>query len=102
MKGIAGALSRALRTLGLEGGVARAGALDAWPAVSAKLLGAEAERCRAIRVDGDTLVLVVPSSAHAAEIRLRERELVGALTVAAPSSGVCRLRCAPAGDGGAP
>ncbi|MBM4420971.1 MAG: DUF721 domain-containing protein [Chloroflexi bacterium] len=95
MKPIAGALGRALRTLGLESGVSRVQAVDAWPAVATATLGAEGAHVRALRVDGDTLVLLVPTSSHAAEVRLREGALIAALIAAAPSSGVRRLRCAP-------
>ena len=70
MRPIARGVTRALQALGLSRDVARA--------------------------DGDTLVVVVPSSHWAGEIRLRERDLIAALQAHAPSSGIVRLRPTPA------
>lgn len=95
MRPLGGAVQKALRALGLETGVARADALDAWPAVAGSVLGADAARTRAVRVEGDTLVVAVPTSHWAAELRLRERALVSGLRERAPAAGVRRIRAVP-------
>jgi predicted nucleic acid-binding Zn ribbon protein len=59
------------------------------------VLGADAVTTRALRADGDTLVVLVPTAQWAGEIRLRERELLRALADRAPASGITRLRCVP-------
>jgi predicted nucleic acid-binding Zn ribbon protein len=92
---LAGAVNRALRALRLDGDVARADAVRAWPDAAARVLGPDARETRAVRADGDTLVVVVPTSHWAGEIRLRERELIAALAASAPASGITRLRPAP-------
>jgi len=93
---IARGVTRALQALGLSRDVARADAVRAWPEAAASVLGADAHETRAVRADGDTLVVVVPSSHWAGEIRLRERDLIAALQARAPSSGIARLRPTPA------
>ena len=95
MKPIGRAVDRALQALHLDRDVARADAIRAWPRAAARVLGPDAAETRAIRADGDTLVVVVPTSGWAGEIRLRERELIAALTALAPSSGIVRIRPAP-------
>jgi hypothetical protein len=59
------------------------------------VLGADAVTTRAVRTDGDTLVILVPTAQWAGEIRLRERELIRALAQRAPASRIARLRCVP-------
>jgi predicted nucleic acid-binding Zn ribbon protein len=59
------------------------------------VLGADAATTRALRADGDTLVVLVPTAQWAGEIRLRERELLRALADRAPASRIARLRCVP-------
>jgi hypothetical protein len=95
MRPIARAIQTALRTLGIERDVARADALRAWPAAAMAVLGDDAVSTRAVRTDGDTLVVLVPTAQWAGEIRLRERELLRALTDRAPASRIARLRCVP-------
>ena len=95
MKPIGRAVDRALRALHLDRDVARADAMRAWPRAAARVLGPDAAQTRAIRAEGDTLVVIVPTSHWAGEIRLRERELIAALDDLAPASGVTRLRPAP-------
>jgi len=95
MRPIARAVDRALHALRLDRDVARADAVRAWPEVAAHVLGADASETRAVRADGDTLVVVVPTSHWAGEIRLRERELIAALASAAPASGITHVRPAP-------
>lgn len=95
MRPIARAVDRALHALRLDRDVARADAVRAWPQAAARVLGPDAGATRAVRADGDTLVVVVPTSHWAGEIRLRERELIAALAAAAPGSGITRLRPAP-------
>jgi len=95
MKPITGALERTLRALGIDRDVARADAVRQWREAAAEVLGADAATTRALRTDGDTLVIVVPTAQWAGEIRLREREILGVLARRAPSSRIARLRCVP-------
>ncbi|HUQ42268.1 MAG TPA: DciA family protein [Candidatus Limnocylindrales bacterium] len=95
MKPLARVLDRALRSLGMDRDVARADAVRAWSAAAASVLGADASGTRAVRAEGDTLVVTVPTAAWAGEIRLRERELITALGQRAPQSGITRVRTLP-------
>ena len=95
MRPIARAIESALRTLGIDRDVARADAVRAWSAAATTILGADAVTTRAVRTDGDTLVVLVPTAQWAGEIRLRERELLVALADRAPASRIARLRCMP-------
>jgi predicted nucleic acid-binding Zn ribbon protein len=95
MRPIARAIQGALRTLGIDQGVARADAVRAWHAAATTVLGADAVGTRAVRTDGDTLVVLVPTAQWAGEIRLRERELLRALADRAPASRIAHLRCIP-------
>ena len=95
MRPLARAVDRALHALGMDRDVARADAVRAWPNAAVRVLGADATATRAIRADGDTLVVIVPTAHWAGEIRLRERELIAALDGLAPSSGITRIRPAP-------
>ena len=95
MRPIARAIQSALRTLGIDQDVARADAVRAWHGAATKVLGADAVSTRALRADGDTLVVLVPTAHWAGEIRLRERDLLQALADRAPASRIARLRCVP-------
>jgi predicted nucleic acid-binding Zn ribbon protein len=95
MRPIARAIQGALRTLGIDQGVARADAVRAWQIAATTVLGADAVSTRALRADGDTLVVLVPTAQWAGEIRLRERELLRAIADRAPASRIARLRCVP-------
>ncbi len=95
MKPLAGAVARALQALHLHGGVDRATAILGWSKAVTHVFGPAAVSVRAVRVDDTTLVVVVPDSGWAGEIRLRERDLVAALRVSAPRAGIVRIRCAP-------
>lgn len=95
MRPIARAIQSALRSLGIERDVARADAVRVWRAAAAAVLGPDAARTRAVRTDGDTLVVLVPTAQWAGEIRLRERELLRAVADRAPASNITRLRCVP-------
>jgi len=95
MRPIGRAIQGALRTLGIDREVARVDAVRAWPAAATTVLGADAVSTRAVRADGDTLVVLVPTAQWAGEIRLRERELLRALADRAPASRIARLRCVP-------
>jgi hypothetical protein len=95
MRPIARAIQSALRTLGIDQGVARADAVRSWHAAATTVLGADAVRTRAVRADGDTLVVLVPTAQWAGEIRLRERELLRALADRAPASRIAHVRCVP-------
>jgi hypothetical protein len=95
MRPIARAIQSALRTLGIDRDVARADAVRVWHAAATTVLGADAVSTRAVRADGDTLVVLVPTAQWAGEIRLRERELLRALADYAPASRIARLRCVP-------
>lgn len=92
---LAGAVDRLLRGLGIADDVARVEAIDAWPSVAVAVLGPDAGTTRAVRIDGSTLVVTVPTSAWSAEIRLRESEIVAQLRAAAPRSGIVRVRPVP-------
>lgn len=100
MRQLGGAVRRTLQALHLDRDVERATALGAWPDAIASVLGPTAREVRAIRVDAETLVVLVPDTGWAGEIRLREREIVAALRAGAPRCGVTRLRCAPANERG--
>jgi predicted nucleic acid-binding Zn ribbon protein len=93
---LARAIDRLLHGLGIATDVARVEAIDAWPAVAAAILGPDATGTRAIRTEGTTLVVTVPSPAWASEIRLREAELLARLGREAPRSGITALRTVPA------
>lgn len=95
MRPLGGAVQRVLRALGLEAGLAQADAIEAWADVATTIIGADAARTRAIRVEGGTLVVAVPTAQWAAEIRLRERTLVAALRERVPGGGVSRIRAVP-------
>jgi len=95
MKPISRALDRTLRALGVDRDVARADALRAWRAVAVETLGADAAATRAIRADGDTLVVAVPTPDWAGEIRLREATLVSSLARHAPGSDIAHIRSVP-------
>lgn len=96
MKPLRGAVERLLRGLGLAEGVARSGAVDAWGHAATAVLGADAGATRALDVDGRTLVVAVPDPAWAAEIRLRERDLVTSILEHAPECGITSIRSIPA------
>jgi len=95
MRPLAAALARALRSLHLDTDVARADAVRAWTAVATQVIGADAARTIALRVDEGTLVVAVPTVQWAAEIRLRERQLVDELASLAPRSGIIKIRSVP-------
>ena len=95
MRPLARAIQSALRTLGIEGDVARVDAVRMWHAAATEVLGADAVGTRAVRADGDTLVVLVPTTQWAGEIRIRERDLLRALAARAPASHITRLRCVP-------
>lgn len=92
MRPLGGAVQRVLRALGIEDDLARADAVTSWPEVAREVIGADADRTRAIRVEEHTLVVAVPTAQWAAEIRLRERELVRRLPAA---GGIRRIRSVP-------
>lgn len=95
MKPVARAVDRLLRGLGIASEVARAAAADRWPAVAREVLGDDADATRAVAVDGATLLVAAPTSAWAAEIRLREADLLRALARAAPESAIRAIRTVP-------
>lgn len=96
MRPVSRAVDRLLRGLGIAAEVDRAGAIDRWPAAARAVLGEDAATTRAVAVDGATLVVAVPTSAWASEIRLREAALVTELRRAAPKSGIRAIRTVPA------
>lgn len=95
MKPIARALDHALRALGIDRDVARADAARVWTEAAVSVFGADARVTRAVRADGDTLVVTVPTAQWAGEVRLREPELIAALRLRAPESGITRVRTVP-------
>lgn len=96
MRPLGGAVERVLRALGIDLDVARAGALEAWVPAAAAVIGSDAGRTRAVRVEGSTLVVAVPTAQWAVEIHLRERALLDELRRRAPRSGIERIRSVPA------
>lgn len=100
LRPISRVVDQVLRGLGIATEVARIDATRAWPAVAAATLGSGAELTKAVRVDGTTLVVAVPTSAWASEIRLRETELLERLAAASPRSGITSLRAVPSASGG--
>jgi predicted nucleic acid-binding Zn ribbon protein len=96
MRPVSRAVDRLLRGLGIATDVARVAAVDRWAAVAREVLGEDADRTRAIAVDGTTLIVAVPTSAWAAEIRLREATLLAGLARAAAASGIRAIRTVPA------
>jgi predicted nucleic acid-binding Zn ribbon protein len=96
MKPLAAAIARALRTLGLDNDVAKADAVRAWTGVASAVIGPDATRTKALRMDEGTLVVAVPTVQWATEIRLREEELVAELASRAPRSGIAKIRSVPA------
>jgi predicted nucleic acid-binding Zn ribbon protein len=93
---LAAAVARALRALHLDSDVAKADAMRAWTAAASTVIGPDAARTTALRVDEGTLVVAVPTVQWAAEIRLREEELVAELASHAPRSGIAKIRSVPA------
>ncbi len=96
MRPLSRAVDRLLHGLGIATEVARVEAIDHWESVATALFGADGSTTRAVAVDGTTLIVAVPSSAWASEIRLRERELLEQLRRAAPRSGISAIRTVPA------
>ncbi len=95
MRPIGRAIDRALRALGVDRDVARADAVRAWREAATSVLGSDAAGTTALRAEGDTLLVGVPSAQWAGEIRLREQELVAAVVSRAPSSGIAHVRTVP-------
>lgn len=95
MKPVSRAVDRLLRGLGIATDVARVEAIDRWPAVAVSVFGPDGATTRAVSIDGTTLVVGVPTSSWASEVRLRESEIVRRLATAAPRSGIRRIRSVP-------
>jgi predicted nucleic acid-binding Zn ribbon protein len=93
---LAAAITRAMRALGLDSDVAKADAMRAWTQVACAVIGPDATRTTALRMDEGTLVVAVPTAQWAAEIRLREEQLVAELATRAPRSGIAKIRSVPA------
>jgi predicted nucleic acid-binding Zn ribbon protein len=96
MRPLSAAIARALRTLHLDSEVAKADAMRAWTSVACAVIGPDATRTTAVRVDEGTLVVAVPTAQWAAEIRLREEQLVAEIAARAPRSGIAKIRSVPA------
>jgi hypothetical protein len=95
MRPLADAISGTLAALGISRRVARAAAVRAWPEVARSCLGADGARTRALRVEGDTLVVTVASPVLAQELRLRAEEIGAELRRLAPDAGVRAVRYVP-------
>lgn len=98
MRPLGGAIGRVLAALNLEGDVANAAAVLVWERVAAEVIGADAVRTEAIRIEKQTLVVTVPTAQWASEIRLRERELLRLLAKEAPGSRITHIRSVPRGE----
>src|SRR5256885_4284067 len=92
MRPLAAAIARALRTLRLDSDVAKADAMRAWTSVACAVIGPDASRTTALRMDEGTLVVAVPTAQWAAAIRLREEQLVDEIASRAPRSGIAKFR----------
>jgi predicted nucleic acid-binding Zn ribbon protein len=95
VKPVSRAVDRLLRGLGIAAEVDRVAALDHWAATVTSVLGPDGAVTRAVAVDGATIVVAVPTSAWASEIRLREAALIDALRRASPKSDIRRIRSIP-------
>ncbi len=95
MKPVSRAVDRLLKGLGIAADVARVDALERWPAAATAVFGPDGATTKAVGVDGATLIVAVPTSAWASEIRLRERDLIATLERFAPRSGIRRVRPVP-------
>ena len=95
MKPLGRAVDLALRAMGMDRDVGRADAVRVWSDAAITVLGSDAHDTRALRADGTTLVVTVPTAQWAGEVRLRERELVAAIRERAPRSGITRVRTVP-------
>lgn len=102
MRPLARGVERLLRGLGIAADVERARAIDAWPLVAADVLGPDAASTTVVGIDGEVLVVAVPTSGWSAEIRLRESELIARLAGAVGRSGIRRIRTVPAQRSSAP
>lgn len=100
MRPIAGAIDRALRTLGIDRDVARVSAVDAWPAAALEVFGADGATTNAVGLNDRTLVVRVPDAAWSGEIRLREGELLAAIRRIAAESDLTHIRPVPGNDRG--
>lgn len=98
MKPVSRAVDRLLRGLGIATEVDRVAAIGHWATAARAVLGADAAVTRAIAVDGTTLIVAVPTSAWASEIRLREGALIEQLGHLAPRSGIRAIRTTPTGS----
>ena len=95
MRPVSRAVDRLLRGLGIAAEVDRAAAIDHWTAAATSVLGPDASLTRAIAVDGATIVVTVPTSAWASEIRMRQHALLDALRRASPKSDIRAIRTVP-------
>ena len=98
MRPIGGAVDRVLRKLGLDRDVARVSAVDAWPVAAREVFGAAAAAATAVGLNEQTLVVRVPDAAWAGEIRLREGDLLAAISRLAPGSDLEHIRAVPGPD----
>ncbi len=96
MRPLSRVVDRLLEGLGIATDVARVEAIGHWANVATAVFGADGATTRAVAVDQATLIVAVPSSAWASEIRLREHELLERLRRASPRSGIRAIRTVPA------
>ena len=62
MRPLAAAIARAFRSLRLDSDVAKADAMRAWTGVASAVIGPDATRTTALRMDEGTLVVAVPTA----------------------------------------
>ncbi|MBI3522316.1 MAG: DUF721 domain-containing protein [Chloroflexi bacterium] len=95
MRPLAGAVDKLLHALHLDDELAEAAAVERWCDAAVSVMGADAARSRAIRIEKHTIVVAVPTAQWSGEIRLRERELIAALEALAPGCAVTHIRSVP-------
>ena len=95
MRPLSRAVDRLLQGLGIATEVARVEAVEHWGKVATAVFGADGATTRAVAIDGATLIVAVPTSAWASEIRLREHDLLARLRVVAPRSGISAIHTVP-------
>lgn len=85
-------IPEAARRLGLDDELRRARAMGAFEAIVSEHAPAAAGACRAIRIDGDALIVEADAPIVAQELRLTARTIIAILAAAPGGVGVRELR----------